>query len=368
MESKYFESIIYIRNKTDNSIISKDRCAIQKIISMYSNTKEPIYKLIIDSISISRNNTFTVKYKCQNCNLEQEITLNLYVRKINKNIVRCGLCKNKDDIKCKDQSEFMKSNSQNINAGTYEKVKSHSLHQHLDKSFLDWEKETDDFKEKYFLYHLTNDDFERVKNKIISINHDKYTNINEWIYNPIYRIYNQTRYTPMLIHKTDECSEKPLYIKFKCDNCDYEFTHRDLEVIKNKYKLLCQDCTLTNKVFCLRKYTLKNGNTILWQSIPERRFIEWCEENKLLIKNGPKIEYYFNEKKHTYKVDFELHDKKLLIEIKDNHCWHKQQLASGKFDAKKTAAINWCLENNYEYHILFPKTIHKFKDSILKSL
>jgi len=374
MESNYFKHIIYIRDKIDNVIILKDRCSIQKITSLYSNTKEPIYKLIIDTKPISRNNTYTVRYNCHTCNIEQEITLNLYMRKVNKNITRCDTCKNKDETKCKNQSDFMKENVTHILEGSYTKldvkikVKSLSLNKHLEKSITDWEQEESEFKEKYFLYHLTLDDYERFQNKIISINNDKFMNISDWTYFPTYRVYNQSRYSPILIHKSDNLCEKPIYIKFKCDNCDCPFIHRDIEVIKNHYKLLCQECSLTNKVFCLRKYTLKNSSTIMWQSIPERRFIEWCEENNIEIKNGPKIEYTFNNKIHSYRVDFELPTYKMLIEIKDNHCWHKEQVASGKFEAKTTTANEWCKKYNYTYHVLFPKTIQKFKDSILKQV
>jgi len=370
MESIYFSNIIYVRNKTSNDLVLKDRCSIQKIASLYSNTKEPIYKLVIDSKPISRNNTYTVKYKCQTCSTEQEITLNLYMRKVNKEITCCDSCKNRDPTKCNTHREFMKQNASNVIAGSYikddtVKVKTLSVEKHLEKSMGDWEIEDEDFKDKYFLYHLSRDDFERVRAKIISINNDKFRNISEWNYFPTYRIYNQTRYTPMLIHKTDGMVEKPLYLKFRCDNCDDVFIHRDMEVIKNQYKLLCQTCSLTNKTFCLRKYKCKDGSTLLWQSIPEKRFIEWCEDHHIIIKNGPKIEYTFNDRTHTYRVDFELPQYKLLIEMKDNHCWHKQQVESGKFGAKETSANEWCAQNNYTYHIVFPKTLKKMKDSIL---
>lgn len=369
METKYFDNIEYIRDKNNNTMIQKDRCSIQKITSLYSNTKVPIYKLVVDNKPISRNNSYIVRFKCHTCNTEKEITLNLYMRKVNKETTRCEACKNNDEDKCKKQSEFMKQNISAITSGTYikveTKVKENTLEQNLEKSKNDWENEDDEFRERYFLSHLTNEDFERIRNKIISVNNDKFKDINEWNYFPNYRIYNQTRYTPMLIHKVDTCIEKPLYIKFRCDNCDNEFIHRDLEVVKNHYKLLCRDCSLTNKIFHLRKKTLKNGENILWQSIPERRFIEWCEENNITIKNGPKIDYFFKDKIRTYKVDFELPDKKFLVEIKDNHCWHKEQVLNGKFQEKELAAKEWCKKNNYKYHVIFPKTLQNFKNSIL---
>jgi len=244
-------------------------------------------------------------------------------------------------------------------------VKSNTLEQHLEKSKEDWKSEDESFKEKYFLYHLTDEDYTRISPRIISISNDKIQTLNEWNYFPAYRIFNQSKFTPMLVHKTENRTEKPNYIKFRCDICESEYMHRDLEVVKNHLKLLCQQCSLVNKKFHLRKKILHNGQSILWQSVPERRFIEWCEERKICIKNGPILPYNFNENQHKYRVDFELPEKKMLIEIKDNHCWHTNQVKSGKFRAKELSANEWCKNHEYTYHVIFPKTLQKFKDSII---
>lgn len=372
MESTYYDCIVSIRNKLTDEQVPLNTCSIQKITSMYSNTKQPIYKLVISDKPISRNNSYVILYRCHTCNSHQEITLNLFMRKVANQSKRCSMCKNLDETKCEAQSKFMKENMSSIIAGNYikqvEKVKSNSLDKHLEKSISDWETEEEEFKERYFLYHLTSDDFLRISSKIISVGNDKIISLDNWSYYPTYRIYNQTRYTPMLINKLNNTVEKPNYIKFRCENCECEYTHRDLEVVKNYFKMLCQTCTLTNKSFSLRKMILKNGQSILWQSIPEKHFIEWCEKNNIPVQNGPKIAYEFQNKQHIYRVDFELPNHKQLIEIKDNHCWHQDQVKSGKFGAKENAAKEWCIVNSYTYHILFPKTIQEYKNSMLKSL
>ena len=369
MESIYFKSIVSIRDKNDNSNVPLTSCKIQKISSTYSNTKIPIYKLIIDNKSISRNNSYLVLYTCQTCNIQNEITLNLFMRKVNKETKCCESCKNSQEIKCKNQSQFMKDNIHKIRSGEYinevVKVKSNSLEEHLKKSKEDWDLEDENFKEHYFLHHLTDEDYTRVSCKIISISNDKIIKLNDWNYFPTYRIYNQSRFTPMLVHKTENRTEKPNYIKFKCDICECEYVHRDLEIVKNHLKLLCQQCSLVNKKFHLRKKTLNDGTSILWQSVPERRFIEWCQEKQIKIKNGPVLPYSFKETIHKYRVDFELPDKKVLVEIKDNHCWHREEQKTGKFRAKELSATEWCKTHEYTYHVIFPKTMQKFKDSII---
>ena len=88
--------------------------------------------------------------------------------------------------------------------------------------------------------------------------------------------------------------------------------------------------------------------------------------NSIYIKNGPIIEYEFNNKLHKYKVDFELPNNNILLEIKDNHIWHKQQVESGKFNKKVECAKKWCQTNNYRYIVAFPRTMSKLKDHLLK--
>ena len=140
--------------------------------------------------------------------------------------------------------------------------------------------------------------------------------------------------------------------------------HRDLEIVKNKLKLFCKDCSFTNKTFRIRQLVLKNNEIIMWQSVYERRFIEWCEEKNIPIQNGPKIPYMFQEKEHSYRVDFMLPQHKKIIEMKDNHCWHTGQVESGKFAAKNKCANEWAQTNGYTFHVVFPKTLSDFKTTL----
>lgn len=368
--NKYLDSIISIRDKvTDKSIYYKT-ITIDPIVAKYSNTKTPIYKLVIDGKPISRNNTLVVKYTCITCNAQQEITLNLYIRKINKEGTNCVLCVNQDENKRTTHSNFMIENSKEIIKGTYintdNSKKSLDFDDYLELSSTSWMNEDDDFKNQYFLKHLTIDDFERIRPFIIGIGNEKIKNISEWKYFPYYRIWNQTRYTPIIINPLMKTIDKLKYITFECQNCNSHFINRDIEIQKNHIKIFCKDCSFSNRTFSIKNIILKNGNKILWQSIPERRFIEWCDENNIAIKNGPTIEYFFENNVHKYKVDFELPTDKLLLEIKDNHIWHKNQVTSGKFSKKEECAKKWCVEHNYKYILAFPKTMSKLKELLLK--
>jgi hypothetical protein len=364
-EEKYIKSIVSICDKPTRTAIPLETIRLEKIAVKYSNTKEAIYKLVIGNKAISRNNCFLVGYSCLTCGVRHEITLNLFMRKVNKNIQACDTCKNKSESKRTQQSQFMKVNMPSIIAGVYEKkVKENTLEAHLVESAADWKSEDDDFQNAYFLTHLTCEEFDRIRPKIVGIGNEKLTSLTEWEYQPCYRIFNQTRYTPMLIHKESRQVEKPSYISFLCDNCESRFTHRDLEIVKNKLKLLCKDCSLCNRTFRLRQLRLKNGETILWQSVYERRFIEWCEEKNIPIKNGPKIPFTFQDTERIYRVDFELPLHKKIVELKDNHCWHKEQVASGRFAAKEGCARSWAHDKGYTFHVVFPKTLSEFKETL----
>ena len=108
MQEEYIKSIVSICDKKTQKVIALEKITIEKIIAKYSNTKAPIFKLVIDSKAISRNNDLLVKYKCLTCEIIQEITLNLFMRKVNRDIRCCDTCKNKSESKRTLQSQFMK--------------------------------------------------------------------------------------------------------------------------------------------------------------------------------------------------------------------------------------------------------------------
>lgn len=366
----HWKSIRQIRDKLTDITVELSSCSIQKIAAKYSNTKIPIYKLLLANKPVSRNNSYVVSFICPNCSTQREITLNLFMRRIQRDTKTCYICVNKDEDKCNTHRTFMIENKESISHGDYiapSKVTTKSLQEHLDYSIDCWKKEDPQFCEQYSMAHLSIEEFERILPKIQAVGNDKLTDLTEWVYFPHYRVFNQTRYTPMLVNSIKKTIEKPQYITFECENCGINYKHRDLEIVKNKLKMYCQGCSLSNMTFKIRHYTLQNGTKILWQSNPEKRFIEWCEANSIQVQNGPSINYSFQDKIRTYRVDFELPEYKKLIEIKDNHCWHRQQLASGKFGAKELAAQSWSAEKGYTYEVIFPKTLQQFKDTLLST-
>jgi hypothetical protein len=96
----------------------------------------------------------------------------------------------------------------------------------------------------------------------------------------------------------------------------------------------------------------------MYQSKFELKFIRYCNDKKIYVINGPKIYYKYNNKNPTYKIDFAIPKLNLLIEIKDNHIWHKEQVKNGKWNAKVEGVNNYLEseKNNYKnFIVIFPK-------------
>lgn len=369
---KYVDNIVQIRNKTTNEDMSHLTRAIVKISHPASNTKIPIYRFILDGKCVTRNNPFVIKYKCWTCSVEQEISLTLYIRKVNKHMDKCIVCKNLDLIKRETHSKKMQLYSdmklcgKKIEKPPVIKWNTLPLRERVELSLKEWATYDDEFKMKYFNIHLDEKEFEILRSKIVSIGNKKIKDITQYVYVPIFQVFNQSRFTPMLIDLEHNRIEKPQYIEYMCESCECTFINRDLEIRKNKYKTLCQECTFCNKIFKIRPYIMPDGNRIMYQSSPELQLIKWCNENSIKIENGPRIEYLFDDKIRRYQIDFCLPDIKMLIEVKDNHIWHIRQIASGKWPAKERCAIAWGKEHGYKYTIMYPKTSTYIKNEILQ--
>ena len=152
-------------------------------------------------------------------------------------------------------------------------------------------------------------------------------------------------------------------INLKCQCCGkiFHITRQLKEKINNGY-FLCKGCAFVNLSFAVKSYS----DSLTYQSGEELDFIERCIANNIEISDAEGIPYNFNGKLKVYNPDFKLPSLKMLVEIKDNHVWHREQVESGKWGVKESAAIKYCNENGYTYHLLFPNDIEPFFDSILK--
>jgi hypothetical protein len=363
-------NIIKIYNKDTNEIFyNKNTDNINNNINFIkykhknSNT-EAIYKLKVNDMIINKNNKFMIEYNCITCNKLNIFRLNNIVRKVNRNITKCQQCVNSCPNKINNQKITLfntldkKNNNNNININIDISNNLNKEQQYINDSNNEFNEEDSDFQDMYFSKHLTNEDFNRIKDKIISFQNDKFKNIQNFIYISNAKINNGTKYNPRLYDINRKVFEKPIYIKFKCENCENDFIHRDLYIVKNKYKILCKYCSLCNNSFKIRTFHNILNQKITYQSKLELNFIKKMNDLNILIENGPKINYSFNSKNRKYIVDFYIPSINTLVELKDDHIWHKEQIKNGIWKAKMDK-IDELLKNNIytRYLLIYPKNL-----------
>ena len=352
--------------------------SIDKIVHKSSNTKVPLYRFFINGKIITRNNHYNVTYKCINCDAIHCVALNNIIRKINKGIVNCRICKEYDDLKRENHSAFMRDRVGGAKLREEKnmkmKMKNVSLLERLENDKVAFDNYDSDFKDNYFKRNMDLLEFEYIKSKIISIQNKKFlmSDYSDFIYFPCVSISNQTRFCPYLYCKSRNNIEKIVNIELKCDSCGFSFISKDLHSHKNRIKALCKDCNLCNNVFKIRSYQNLANENICYQSKFELKFIRYCNENKIYLINGPKVVYNSKIKNRacTYRVDFAIPKLKLLVEIKDNHIWHRDQVESGRWDEKVQGVWDFIGaeigRDKYDnFIVIFPKNYVKECDEIV---
>jgi hypothetical protein len=214
------------------------------------------------------------------------------------------------------------------------------------KSFSE---ESSEFKSEYLNKTISESEFNSIRQFISKIDNVYISDNDDVKYFRFVKNTNQTKYSSKVLvdgklHLLDNC-------EFICQVCNDKFTGRN---IINKYNngILCRDCSLSNKTFKF-KYVLNiKGDKVVYQSNPELRLIQHYNSIGTLIKNGPRVKYNFNGKERIYKVDFEIQNQKMLIEVKDMHIWHKREIESGKWKAKEEAVTKWADENEYRFYLI----------------
>ena len=325
---KILNNIIEITK--DNIPIEIKSIKLEFSCNKYSSKKNSIYHITLNDGHLSKRDALNIKYKCITCEAVHIVGTTQFLRKINKCSYRCSLCVNKEQtpmhpLSLKEQKE------------------------ESDRLFEEYD---DDFKDTYYSYHLTNEDYKRISKNIISLQNGKYK-IEDLEYWAVFKTNNQMLFSSVFYDNANNLIIKANQPILRCDNCNNDWRAKTLEKYKNCHKILCSSCTLCNKTFKIR--TTKNciNDIILYQSKLELNFINWCNNNSIIVKNGPALSYVFQGIERKYKVDFMIKD--LLIEIKDNHIWYRNDIKTGKNEAKINAVKEAIKNGDYkEYYLITP--------------
>ena len=335
----------------------------------YSSKKNSIYHITLNDKHLSKKDAFNIKYKCVSCDAIHIVGTTQFLRKINKCSYRCGLCVNKDEIKRLNHSCYLSTldnkDTRSIKQQTPSSKPSLSLREQKAESDRIFEEYDDDFKDNYYTYHLTNEDYERISKNIISLQNGKYK-IEDLEYWSVFKTNNQMLFSSVFYDNANNLVIKANQPIMRCDNCGNDWRAKTLEKYKNCHKILCPACAacaLCNRTYKIR--TTKNcvKDIILYQSKLELNFINWCNNNSIIVRNGPVLPYVFLDVARKYKVDFVIKcgaakasgDGDILIEIKDNHIWYRNDIKSGKHEAKLSAVRAAIEKGDYkEYYLITP--------------
>lgn len=329
-------------------------------LDKYSSVKKKTNRLFIDGCVVKTKNK-KVSFVCDGCNDKSIISLKKYLLKTNH---ICSLCKNNQIDKRLEHSEYIKKcYSDNNKVIPKVKKKTKIINENnktfIEKSNLQFEKETDSYKNIYYKKHLRLSEYLNIKDKIYSINGIVLKNDIEYFEH--LKTNNQMKYSSYIYdskYKKFTCVNN---VKLFCDNCNKLFnTTRKIKSKIHNLKILCPKCYLCNRTFKIRNVKNIKGEKITYQSKPELKLVNYCNNNNILIEDGPVINYNFNNKILKYYTDYYIPSIKTIIEIKDNHIWHKEQVKTGKWDQKEKNAKIYAKENNINYLLLFTDNFEEF--------
>ncbi len=228
----------------------------------------------------------------------------------------------------------------------------------IKRKIKDFEDLSDEEKAKYWVHHLTNNEFMSWLPYIVKIN-NKDIDKEKIIYKDVVKNYNnQSIYTSKVSIDNGNKFEGLRSISLKCSCCGKIFNKHPHNLKNISFnKIECSYCNFSNSTYRIRKY---KNTSITYQSNLEKYFLDKCFENNIKIMNGYEIPYIFNNKQKTYISDFFLPEYKIVLEIKGSNRFYKNDLKSGKLQAKNDAAIQFCNDNNLRYRFVLDEYVDNF--------
>lgn len=334
------KSVLKIIDEKGNEI-KYDTLEIKPYKHKYSSAGVESLTLFVDSKSITgkeRTRLTKIEYKCS-CGKINRICLCKFLK---KEKLSCQSCR-EDDEKIKWHKLYFELKRKGIDRG----------HKERPHTTYNFDAESEEFRCDYFRRNLTKDEFNIAIRFIYSIDGVETAgkDVQFIIAEPV---HNAKRYAQYVL--IDGVKHRLSDICLKCPMCgDIFHITRQLKERIVSHNFDCRKCFLNNKTFAIKKL-----DNLTYQGSLELNFIKECRSRCIKIENGTKIPYIFDGRKHIYTVDFYLPEYGLNVEIKDNHIWHRKQVASGKWLAKENAAKRYSLENNEKFYLLFKNDIESF--------
>jgi hypothetical protein len=368
MNTNLTASIKEIKNKLTDEQIDINTLSIVYTAKKYSSTGEKIWRLKLANEELTKRHPYIITYDCLTCHKLSSVGLTQFFRKINSiEPEYCYLCRNTKEEKRVTHSLLMT----NLYSGNYtpkEKSIKKTFKDLLLQSIEEFNKLEPIKQKTYNEKHLSIDEFNKIQPYIDSLCNGKIkgSQLKSLEFWPIFKCNNQMHFSSVFYDPNNDTIIKGNQPIIKCENCNILKRCKSIEQFKTAVRILCIECKLCRKIFKIRNIHNIINEQVIYQSKPEFRFVTWCNNNNILVKNGPYIAYTFNNKEHIYRIDFTLPVLQIHIEIKDNHIWHKQQVESGKWEAKMKAVDEYIHKSGEKYLLLFPSNLDVYINQILK--
>lgn len=254
--------------------------------------------LEVDGKHISKHHPYLITYECGNCHSPVQVGISQFIHHIQKDTPSCRYC-----------SSVSKGKSMR------------ELREEYQKQFeteLDHDEQCD-----YFASHLTEEEFERLREDMCIPS--------EMVYWPVWKVPTKMRYTSVLYNPKTDLVDKIGRVSCQCQECDALFSVNNIHSLKNRYRVLCKECSGSRNSFCKKTVTNMRGDKVLVHSKEEVQFVNWCNEHGVVVINGPSLTYIWKDKECTYRVNFELPELGWLVEV-------REQPVGGKWSAKEGVA------------------------------
>ena len=303
-------------------------------------TKPEIFRFIHGDCVYNRKNSVMIHYKCITCARENTCALNNVVQRVNKGHLWCNMCK-----------DFLDEPDQTIKSKVLEDAQ-------------EFESMPGDFKDKYFKKNLVEEEFERFRPWILSMQKGRISSFGGYKYIQA-ACMNEGRhnFAPYLYDTSRDVVEKICDIKLRCEQCGDVFVSKDFKRHKGRSRMLCLLCT-ANLPFCIKDKPHENleGVNVSYKTRYEAKFLRFCNKHNMVVVNGPEVVYNYvtpeKEYEFTYRIPFFIKKLGLLVDVKDNHAWRREEDDNPEKTVCRKAVIqNLIVENPdmfKEYVVLYP--------------
>lgn len=329
-----------ITNITDDSgnkiqLLDGSGICLQFNDNKYSAKKLSVWQILVNGKRLTKSSKYLFEYNCVSCGSKYSLCPMALIRKVNKCVLTCIECvRNAYPVLHQTHMTYVEKRDAAIRA---------------------FDAMDDDYKSAYFLRHLTPDDYKRISKNIVGFQNGNITDFENIEYWPVYNTTTELSFTHIMYNTKTQTVFKPHQPIIECDHCAKNWRADTIEKFKNHYRIYCPQCwnNTCNTKFRYRNCYNINNSSVMYCSLQELKFINWCNNNGILVNNGTVISYEFASEIKTYRIGFLVGN--TLIDIKDN-IWDRDKRTGPKWQAKESAARKLVSDGKYDdYIIITPK-------------